>query len=193
MPQGRLLEKCARQERDIVTPIAEGGQFDGHHVEPVVEILAKLPVSRQLMEVTVRGRDHADIDLGLTGTTEPRDAPLLKNPKERRLQGQRHGGDLIEKKRPTVGLFEFAFPASVGAGERSLLVAEEFGLDQALGDRGAVDRDKGGLAPATRSVEGPRNELLAGPGLAGDEDRGVGGRDFFDGAVEAFHDRESRR
>ena len=54
--------------------------------------------------------------------------------------------------------------------ERALLIAEELRLDQGVRDRAAVDSDKRLLASGTQLVDGPSHELLAGAGLALDED-----------------------
>lgn len=48
--------------------------------------------------------------------------------------------DLLEEQRTAVGSLEVAFVLRGGAGERALLVVEEFGFDQGLGDRAAVHR-----------------------------------------------------
>ncbi len=66
------------------------------------------------------------------------------------------------------------------AGERTLLVAEELGFDELLGDGGAVDLDEGLAGPQAVGVDGPGDELLAGAALAVDQDRGVGRGDLED-------------
>ena len=77
---------------------------------------------------------------------------------------------------------------AVGAGERAALVAEQFGLDQVLGNRAAVDRDE--PAPRARAafVNRAGNELLAATRLTGDENRRLGRRHFFDHSVDVLHD-----
>ena len=52
------------------------------------------------------------------------------------------------------------------AGERALLVAEQLGLEDRLGDRGAVDRDERALRARAVVVERAREQLLAGAALA---------------------------
>ena len=51
--------------------------------------------------------------------------------------------DLVEEERAAVGQLELPELARVRAGEGALLVAEQLGLDQGVGDRGAVDRHEG--------------------------------------------------
>ena len=59
-------------------------------------------------------------------------------------------------------------------------VAEELGLEQVLGDRGAVDRHKGHVAAGAVVVDHPREELLARAGLAEQQDVAPGVRDLPD-------------
>src|SRR5262249_4889730 len=56
------------------------------------------------------------------------------------------------------------------------LVPEQLGFEELLGEGGAVDRDEG-LADAWRALpDEPGDDLLAGPGLSGDEHRRLRGR-----------------
>ena len=54
--------------------------------------------------------------------------------------GKRHVADLVEEQRAALRGLEQAAAVGDRAGERALLVAEQLGLEQALGDRAAVDR-----------------------------------------------------
>ncbi len=55
---------------------------------------------------------------------------------------------------------------AAGAGVGAAAVAEQLGLDQRLGQGRAVDRDEGAVAPRAAGVHGAREDLLADPGLA---------------------------
>ena len=68
----------------------------------------------------------------------------------------------------------------VGAGERAALMAEQFAFQQGLGKGRAVHRDHlpGGALAAAMDRAG--DQFLAGAGLAGDQDRGIGGTDAGD-------------
>src|SRR5438876_9212573 len=59
----------------------------------------------------------------------------------------------------------------MGSRERALFIAEELRLDQGVRDRAAVDGDKWHLASGAELMDRPSDELLAGAGLALDEDR----------------------
>src|SRR5690242_3339114 len=72
----------------------------------------------------------------------------------------------------------------MGAGERPLLVTEQLGLDESLGDRRRVDGDEGPVAARALLVDGPRDQLLPGAALAGDQHRGRRPGDLGDEAVK---------
>ena len=50
-------------------------------------------------------------------------------------------------------------------------MAEQLALDQSLGERGAVQAKEGARRPRALSMDSLRDDLLARPRLAGDEDR----------------------
>src|SRR5258708_4388651 len=60
-----------------------------------------------------------------------------------------------------------------GAGEGALLVAEEFALEQAFGDRRAIQPDKWAAGPATELVNQSCEQFFACTGLAVDKDRRI--------------------
>ncbi len=95
---------------------------------------------------------------------------LGQHPQQPRLQRQGHVADLVEEQGAAVGLLDqAAFAARAGAGEAARQVAEQFALDQRLGDGRAIDRHEG-LAPALAGlVQGPRQVFLAGAGFAGQQ------------------------
>src|SRR6185295_16569493 len=82
--------------------------------------------------------------------------------------------DLVDEEGATVGSDEGAVSVALGAGERPAHVAEELALDEAARDPGQVADDERALGPHARGVDGLRAQLLAGAGLALDEDGGVG-------------------
>ena len=69
-----------------------------------------------------------------------------------------------------MGLLELADTPRDGAGERAFLVAEEFGFEQILGNRGAVDRDEILFSAPAFLVHVAGDQFLAGAGFAGDQD-----------------------
>src|SRR5262245_2991396 len=71
-------------------------------------------------------------------------------------------------------------------GEGPALVAEELGLEQGLGNGGAVDVDERAGAPRPSLVDRPGEQALARPGFAQDQDWGQPARAFLTGQ-EAGH------
>ena len=70
------------------------------------------------------------------------------------------------------------------AGECATLVAEKLALQQRVGDGRAVERHEGLIAAAAVRVNQLRRQLLAGPGLAGNQHVRVGRRDPLNGLAE---------
>src|SRR6185436_9336330 len=75
-----------------------------------------------------------------------------------------------EEEGAAVGRFEGADPVRHGTRERAAHVPEELGLEQRLGDGGAVEGHERRTRARARVVERPRDELLAGATLARDAD-----------------------
>src|SRR5690606_34707744 len=95
-------------------------------------------------------------------------------------------GHLVDEEGASVGLLEEAPAGPGGAGEGPPRVAEELALQQGLADGRAVDRDEGLIGAVAVGVDRAGHQLLAGPALALDEDRGVRGRDPADARAELF-------
>ena len=63
---------------------------------------------------------------------------------------------------PVEDRWRAGFPEWDRYGKGYVLVAEEFALEQIVGKRGAMHRDKGSARPGARLVNGLRDQLLAG-------------------------------
>ena len=95
---------------------------------------------------------------------------LLQHAQQPRLRLHRHVADLVEKQRAAFGLLEAADMAVLRAGEGALLVAEQLGLDEVLGDGAGVhgyERPRGppravcGCARATSSLPVPVSPMMS--------------------------------
>ena len=75
---------------------------------------------------------------------------------------QRDVADLVEEQGAAMGELDLALGGLDRAGEGALLVAEQLGLEQVLGDRGAVDRDEAAAAAPARLVDAAGEQFLAG-------------------------------
>ncbi len=85
--------------------------------------------------------------------------------------------DLVEEERAALGRREVARVALLRAGERALLVPEELGLEQRLGQRRAVQLDQRAGGDRARVVDPAGDLALAGPALAEQQHGGRGPRD----------------
>ncbi|MNE53726.1 hypothetical protein D3C80_1484690 [compost metagenome] len=77
----------------------------------------------------------------------------------------------------------------MGTGEGALFVTEQFGLDQLLGNRTAVDRHEGLFGAARQAVQGVGHQLLAGPALAADQHRRIGRPELAQQLAQLAHAR----
>jgi hypothetical protein len=184
---GVELEVVGGEERDVFLAAAERWELEGDDVEAVEEVLAEAAFLDGLLEVDVGGGDDADVDLDLLVAADVHEAAVLKDAEDLGLHVHAHGADLVEEEGATVGYFEEAFLGGDGGGEGSALVAEEGGFEEFGGDGAGVDGDEGLVAARGVLVDGLGDELLAGAGLALDEDGGAAGGGLGDDVEEAEH------
>ena len=119
---------------------------------------------------------------------------LLEDPQQLDLGLQRQLADLVEEDRAASGQLEPAHASIDRPGEGTLDVTEELALHETRRDGAAVHLHERSMLPATLGVDRPRDQLLAGSGLAGDEYRRIGRRHLPDlvqhaqeGAAAADH------
>ncbi len=85
--------------------------------------------------------------------------------------------DLVEKQGAALGGADEAGKGVDRARESAAAVTEELALDQVARHRRAVVGDEWTMFHAAVVVNDPGEDLLAGAGLASDQDRQVGGRE----------------
>ena len=85
--------------------------------------------------------------------------------------------DLVEEQRAALGGLHQAQLVGDGAGEAAAAVAEELALHELGRNRAAVDRHERRVLARPGFVDEPRDELLAGAGLAGDVHGRLAARD----------------
>jgi len=123
----------------------------------------------------VGGGDNPHVHPSLDRATHRTEGRLLEHPQEFCLQAAGHLADLVEEQRSAVGGDQQTVTVAVGACVRTATDAEDLTVQQALGDRCAVDRDKRTPTPTAPVVDRTADRLLADAGLALDEDRQVAG------------------
>src|SRR5439155_7650100 len=79
------LAKVVGEERNVTLDFAQRGQGDGGDRDPIVEIGPELAGVHLLFQLSVGGRDEAQADLDLVGTTQPPKAPALEEIEQLRL------------------------------------------------------------------------------------------------------------
>ena len=173
-------QECLHQLGDVVRALAQRRQRDREHVQSVIEVLAELPARHHLGQVAVGGRHHPHVDADRLVAAHPFELTLLQHTQQLHLCLQGQLADLVQEQRAAVGQLEAALVLANRARERALLVPEQLAFDEAGRDGRAVDLHQQPLAPRAGLVDRPRDQLLAGSGLARDEDGGVGRRDHGD-------------
>src|SRR5437773_4081890 len=132
-------------------------------METVVEVLPKFPILDERTESLVRRADDARIDRLLGGGSDLAHLLFLDRAQQLHLHRERQIGHFVEKQRAAVGRLKKTVAVAFGAGERTLLVAEELALHQILGNRAAVDGDERQLGARSLEMDHPRRQLLAAP------------------------------
>ena len=117
------------------------------------------------------------------------EAPLLRHAEQLGLQRRGHVGDFIQEDGAAVGHLEAANALRDRAGERALLVAEEFAFEQGLRDGGAVDLDQRAGRAGAPGVDDIGQHFLAHAALAGDQDAALGGGDQRRVVEDGLHER----
>src|SRR5207245_1585198 len=111
-------------------------------------------------------RDDPHIDRKRAFGPEDLHLALLERPEKLSLRWKGKVDDLVEEQGPTLSQLEVPLPSPVRPGERALLVAEQFRLDQRFGNRAAVHSHEGLLAAGTALVDRARHQLFPCPVLA---------------------------
>ena len=129
-----------------------GGIVIGKHRQPEVEILAELPRGDRRLQVPVGRRDDPHVDV-----QRRRAADALEASSPRARAGSwpaaPSGRSPISSRNSVPRCASSNLPGlrCDGAGERALLVAEQLGLEQRFGNRGAVDGDERAVGARARA------------------------------------------
>jgi hypothetical protein len=78
-PGAYFCTKCSASTRDVARALAQRRQHDREHVQPVVEVLAERAVGDLLLEIAVRRRHDAHVDLDRLGAADPFELALLQH------------------------------------------------------------------------------------------------------------------
>jgi hypothetical protein len=153
-----------------------GGRGEREDVQPIVQIGAETAGRDCIGEVQVGRGDDAYVDAVRARAADAFELLLLQHAQQLRLQLEGKVAHLVEKQRAAVGQLEASDALLDGTGKGAALVTEELALQQAGRDRGTVHLHEGALAASAEIVDGARDQLLAGAGLAEDQHGRIGRR-----------------
>ncbi len=159
--------------RNVLSPLPQGGEKDGHNVESIVEVFPERLVSEGLFQIPVGSRRNPDIDLDGLIASHPLKFLFLEHPQQFHLKGRRKIADLIEEDASPVGLLEPADPPLDGSGKGPSFVTEQLALEKILRQGCAVDLDEGSTCPGASLMDHVGNEFLSRSAFPTDEDGGL--------------------
>ena len=112
------------EQRQVFAPVSERRYDDWNYVQAIVQILTKIVFGNLFFQVSIRSRNHPDVNCDFSGSTDRAKAAFLQHSEEFDLHGQRHLADFVEKDGAAIGNFKQAALVLVRAGERPFYVAE---------------------------------------------------------------------
>ncbi len=160
--------------------LAQRRQVQRDDVQPVVEIAAEVADANLLVEIAIRRRDDARVDRNRLRRADGNDFAMLQRAQQLDLRRRRRLADFVEEERALRRRAEQTDLVANRAGERALHVTEQFALEQAFGERAAVDREERSLRAHRQIVDVAGDDFLTGSRLALNEHRGIGRRDRLD-------------
>ena len=181
----------ANEVGNVRRALAQGRHPQRHHIQAVIQVLAKQPLLDQAAQVVVGCGDNANVGLDRRTAADGRVLTLLKHTKQAGLRFEGHVADLIEKQGAVLGLLESPRMTGAGTGESTFFVTEKFALDQLLRDRRHVDRDEGAVAAFAKIMERTSDQFLARARFATDEDTQVRAHEPGEDPVDLLHRRRA--
>ena len=178
-----------REQAHVPRPLAEGRQRDRDHVDAVEEIVTKLALPDELGRVAIRRGHETDVHVEELGSPDATDLPFLEGPEELGLERLGQLPDLVEKEGAPVRDLDHPGLGPIRTGERAALVTEQLGLEQRIGQCGAVDGNEHLGGPGALRVDRPGDQLLPGAGFSLDQDVGVGPGGLPDEVEHRLHGR----
>ena len=103
------------------------------NVNPIKEVLPKIPFCNFVLEHPVGRGDDTRVDLDRSITANAGDLVLLEHPKQLRLCGKRKLANLIEKQSAAARPLKRSLVGSIRSGKGTTFMPEELALDQVIG------------------------------------------------------------
>src|ERR1700720_4019027 len=196
---GELFDEVAHKFRNIGFSLAERWQRNRENIQAIVQILSEFTVTDHLPQISIGRRDHTNIDARGTSAAYGLELALLEHAEQLGLKLQWHVSNFIKKQCAAVRQRKPADMRINRSGKGSAFVPEKLTFEKTGRHRRTVHFDEIPAAARAELVNRARDNLLARPGFAGDQDGGVGwrhGLDFREDGAEAPtapHDRLQER
>ena len=171
----QILQHDIGDQRNIFLALAQWRNYDLEYAQPIVEFFSQMRSDF----LTGRGK-YPNVHCDFVFTAKPPHPQVLENAQQLGLRRLRHLADLVEKQSAPVGLLKATGGALHGARKRAFLVAEQFALNQSLGQGGCIDRDERAIAAGAAFMDFPGNQFLSGATLSADQYGRRGGRNLSD-------------
>ena len=114
------------QQRKIVSPVTQGRHLNRKHIQSIEEIASESTGRYFRLQVAIRRRDHSNIRPNNRSSSNPLEFPFLKDSQQCDLGLRGKFADFVQEDRPLCRQFKAPKPTLKRAGERSLLMAEQF-------------------------------------------------------------------
>src|SRR6266481_4359924 len=130
-------------------------------MQSVKQIASELAVFDHPLQISVSGRNDANIYLLSARAAQSFKFMFLQNPQQFGLQLEWNVAYFIQEQSSFVCDLEPAGLSHDGAGKGALLVAKELALEEAGGDGGTIQLDKRPITAIAQIVNGLGDELLS--------------------------------
>src|SRR5690242_10713459 len=142
MRTAELREERVREQRNVHTPLTQRREHDADRVHAIKQIAPEATIGHRRRQVLVGRRNDPRIHLDLLCTANAEERPLLECPEQFALHLWFEATDFVHEQRSTARELEETDLSRLCASERTLLVAKQLGLDEAVGDRLATQVDE---------------------------------------------------
>src|SRR5262249_7111190 len=138
--------------------------------QPIVQVRAKAAGRKVILKLAIGGRDDSRIHLDGFLATHAFETVVLEKTEELGLETGRKFRDLVQEHRSATRGLKPSRLVFDRPREGALHMAEELALEQMVGERSAVDDSERMVAARAPLMNLTRKHVLAGAGLAGQQD-----------------------
>src|SRR5262245_10711397 len=162
---GHQLRKVMGEDRNVLGPLPQRRYADRHDAQAVVEVAPELATLHCQLDVAIRGRDDAYVDLDRVRAANALELHLLQHAQQLRLEIDTHLGNLVEQQRAAAGALEGPGHLTDGARECALLMPEQRALHEPFGHRSTIELHELAVPAVALVMNGPGHQLLSRAGF----------------------------